>query len=331
MSFDRRFGLIAILITFSLVTSDEAHAQQLHGTAGTSPAAKRGSQVPASYLNASIELPVSVPIPTATPDIVPEANENKAVSATHESPTETYSASRPLFLPEAGKLTPLDKAYLDAYSILRGENQCSRFYGGPAAIEALNRLTRQLKPIYLDRSIGLRMTGQTSYVKNNQSGLSYRLFEKAQLNTNGPFYKTAILPPDTNTRRVGEFSPNTREARVTMLLHELGHMIRTANGDWLLPDDGDDDTISKHNTQRVIDVCRDQIKSRSRVTFEQALATVQSGYVVNSAQIATTAQPSVSDKANTKADAPESLRQFGSQMDALFGPCRPEIQIPQDR
>ena len=116
-----------------------------------------------------------------------------------------------------------------------------------------------------------------------------------------------------------------------MLLHELGHMIRTANGDWLLPDDGDDDTISKHNTQRVIDVCRDQIKSRSRVTFEQALATVQSGYVVNSAQIATTAQPSVSDKANTKADAPESLRQFGSQMDALFGPRRREIQIPQDR
>src|SRR6267142_4108968 len=274
MSHGRCFGLMTILVIFSLLTVEETRAQQLNQTTGSSPTAKRASQlVIENQPNAGIELPVYLPTPTTTPGVVPEAKEGKAVPAARES-AETFTLLRPLFMPEAAKLTPLDKAYLDAYSILRGDNQCSRFYGGPAAIEALNQLTEQLKPIYLDRTIGLRMTRQTSYVRNNDSGMSYRLFEKAQLNVNGPFYKSGMFPLDTNIPRVGEFAPNTREARITMLLHELGHMIRTANGDWVLPNDGDDDTISRHNTLRVIEVCRDQIKCRSRVSFEQARKSV---------------------------------------------------------
>src|SRR5215510_6331894 len=51
------------------------------------------------------------------------------------------------------KLTELEKAYLDAYSILSQKNSCSDFFGGPAAIHALNDLTRRLRPAALDKEI----------------------------------------------------------------------------------------------------------------------------------------------------------------------------------
>ena len=44
------------------------------------------------------------------------------------------------------KLNDLDKAYIDVFTILRDDNPCSRLYGGPAAIEALNELMRTLRP-----------------------------------------------------------------------------------------------------------------------------------------------------------------------------------------
>ena len=49
------------------------------------------------------------------------------------------------------KLNDLDKAYLDAFTILRDDNACSRLYGGPGAVEALNELVRTLRPAYLEK------------------------------------------------------------------------------------------------------------------------------------------------------------------------------------
>jgi len=235
-----------------------------------------------------------------------------------------------LTLPEAAKLTPLDKAYLDAYSILREDNACSRFFGGRAAIEVLNHLARQLKPVYLQRTIGLRMTGKISYAMNNATKLSYRIFENAQLNTNGPFYRTSIFPIDASIPRVGEFSPNTREARLTILLHELGHMIQKPNGDWVLPNDGDDPITSKDNTHKVISVCRDQILDRSHISFERALAVMQSDREAKPAQIAANLETTSSHVAEAKPAPPGLLRQIGSHLDAQCEPCRREIQNPQD-
>ena len=173
------------------------------------------------------------------------------------------------------KLTPLDKAYLDAFSILREDSACSRFYGGPAAIEALNKLTLQLKPTYLDRMIALRMRGNISFASNYASGFSYRVFEKAELNLGGPFYASSVLPNGPSILGIGGFFPNTREARVTILLHELGHMVEKRDKQWVLPDDGNDISLSQQNTARVLSVCGEQIRRLAKTSVAQQLLSAQ--------------------------------------------------------
>jgi hypothetical protein len=58
---------------------------------------------------------------------------------------------------------------------------------------------------------------------------------------------------------VGHFPPGSRQARVLILLHELGHLIQGEDGDWLLPDDGFNGTVSNANTLRVQQQCRAQL------------------------------------------------------------------------
>ena len=176
-------------------------------------------------------------------------------------------------LPFAGlrKPTLVEKAYLDAYTILKEDNSCSRFYSGPSAISALNQLVRNLTPTYFNRAIALRMRGTTISVQDNRTGRYYRLFEKAEVNLNGAFYKGNSWVSGPRTPPIGYFQPNTREARVTILLHELGHLLTKPDKDWVLPDDGADPEISRQNTNRVIDACRDQIEALSHLSFEQEL------------------------------------------------------------
>src|SRR3982751_1276064 len=143
------------------------------------------------------------------------------VGLTTEIPTSERKINiEPLLALSTAKLSLLDKAYLDAYWILRDDNGCSRMYGGPAALEALNRLIKQIKPAYLDRDVAIRMKGEMTFAFNYSTGFKYRIFDKAELNTNGPFYRAGLSPAEVVVARVGEFPPNTREARLTMLLHE---------------------------------------------------------------------------------------------------------------
>ena len=179
-----------------------------------------------------------------------------------------------LSLPASRKLSDLEKAYLDAYSILKQDNSCSEFFGGPQAIGVLNQLTTQIRPSYLDRHVGFRMTGETTNVLNFRTGFKYRLFDKAEVNLNGPFYQVSGLPNHPNVR-VGTFPPSSREARVTLLLHELGHLIRKPDGHWLLRDDGNDTWQSEENTQRVIESCGKQIREIHRLSFEAELSQAQ--------------------------------------------------------
>jgi hypothetical protein len=179
-----------------------------------------------------------------------------------------------LVLPDAKQLTPLDQAYLDAFTILKEDNTCSAFYGGPTAIEVLNQLKEQLQPRYFVNTIvGVRMTGQiVTVISLRYPQTSYRLFEKAELNLDGPFYR---LDAFHLYKSIGGFRPATREARVTMLLHELGHLIQKPAKHWLLPGDGDNENLSDDNTQRVISVCGKQIRSLRHVTFAQELETAR--------------------------------------------------------
>jgi len=168
------------------------------------------------------------------------------------------------------RLNELEKAYLDAYTILRDDNACSRLYGGPAAIEALNELVRVLRPAYIDRHIAVRMSGTTTMFRNAANGFSFRMFEKAEVNMQGSFYRSNS-PSEHRIPTVANFQPNTRKTRVALLLHELGHLVRGADKKWVLSDDGNDTNLSTRNTEYVVDVCRDEIEYATRLTVAQQL------------------------------------------------------------
>ena len=191
------------------------------------------------------------------------------------SPESNSNLPKSLPLPEIKRLTDLQKAYLDSYSILSQTNSCSEFFGGPSAITALNDFVTQLRPTHLDKQVGIRMTGLTTIVTKPATGFSYRLFQKAEINLNGPFYLGNALPGRQISHNVGGYSPNTREARVTLLLHELGHLIRKNNGDWVLPNDGYDFSLSAENTDRVIAACGKQIRELHHSSFEEELIATQ--------------------------------------------------------
>jgi len=182
------------------------------------------------------------------------------------------------FLPLSNPRSPteLEQAYLDSFSILKYENRCSEFYGGPSAIAALNELTKQIKPTHLDRHIGIRMTGESSIVVNVRTGFTFRLFKRAEINLDGPFYRGSAAFIRERVPQIGPFDPNTREARVTTVLHELGHLIRGRNGRWLLPNDGQDSGESEANTRRVLDVCGEEIRALHNVSFEEERLAAQS-------------------------------------------------------
>jgi hypothetical protein len=168
------------------------------------------------------------------------------------------------------KLNEIDKAYLDAFTILREDNACSRLYGGGAAIEALNELMHVIRPTYIDRHIAVRMSGQTTIFRNANSGFTFRMFEKAEVNMNGSFYR-GNATWDRRTSLAPGFEPNTRKTRVALLLHELGHLVRGTDKEWVLSDDGHDLELSEKNTDYVVRVCRQEIESVTRMTVAQQL------------------------------------------------------------
>jgi hypothetical protein len=168
------------------------------------------------------------------------------------------------------RLSEIEKAYLDVYTILRDDNACSRLYGGPVAIEALNELVRVLRPTYIDRNIAVRMSGTTTMFRNATTGFAFRMFEKAELNMQGSFYRSNS-PSDHRVPLVADFQPNTRKTRAALLLHELGHLVRGADKKWILSDDGNDMSLSIRNTEYIVDVCREEIEYVTRMTVAQQL------------------------------------------------------------
>jgi hypothetical protein len=181
-----------------------------------------------------------------------DLDESKQSSAKESAGSVGPASTRPLTL--------TDTALADAREILSGDNSCSSFFGGASEVVAvLDGLAGRIQMRKLpDRFVGIRMSGGESTFISYLSGYQYRLFRKVIINTNGPFYNSgnAIVPMP----RCGSFWPNTREARVLMLLHELGHMIKGANGKWLLADDGGSDQLSQSNTRTVESRCMAQIK-----------------------------------------------------------------------
>ena len=201
-----------------------------------------------------------------------DRNATMVASPPTEEPKTSTRSVPPGFVPDPislssrdpGKFGLIELAYLDVYTILKSNNQCSSLFGGPLAITALNELVRNLKPRYLDKKIAIRMSGQTTTVHSNLTGFMFRSFERAEVNLGGSFYRA-----NSRSAIVHEFQPNTRETRVVVLLHELGHMVKKNKDEWVLPDDGTNPSLSVQNSQTVVSACREEIKGLSRMSHAE--------------------------------------------------------------
>lgn len=194
---------------------------------------------------------------------------SKLINIEADTLIEPGSPAASDFLPLRNTKAPtlLERAYADVFTILSARNACSDFYGGAPAVIALNQLVQRLKPVYFEQNTAIRMSGETTIVQNNRTGRVFRFFDNAEVNLAGAFFKDNSFHSVSKTPPIGDFPPNTREARVTILLHELGHMIRRPDKNWLLPDDGKSADLSRQNTWQVIDVCREEISHVTQLDF----------------------------------------------------------------
>ena len=158
-------------------------------------------------------------------------------------------------------VTPLERAYLDALNLLGQPGECRAFFGRGAE-RPLEDLVIELHEERMDNaSIGIRMSGPFTLFGQADENLSYRLFARAALNSQGPFFRAKNFPAEPLVPNVGPFGPNTRAARVLMLMHELAHLIQGKNQEWLIPDDGGNPQLSRQNTSTIESRCRAQIRN----------------------------------------------------------------------
>src|SRR6266480_1142640 len=105
-------------------------------------------------------------------------------------------------------LTPFDRAYLDTYAMLSSHNQCSQFFAGSGSRQILDELVIRLRiRLMSDSRIGIRMSGTFSLVEP-YDGVSYRLFEQAEINSIGAFYRSKTFPAEQSVPNMGSFRPN---------------------------------------------------------------------------------------------------------------------------
>ena len=176
--------------------------------------------------------------------------------------TLTPSEDQPRRLVVVKKDWSLTSAYSDVFKILSDQNPCSEFYGGSrAATTVLNEFFVLVTPQQMNREVTFQMVGTPRLIRDRTTGASYRLFDRTLVNTNGSFYQRRLEMMREYPSDIGNFAPGSRQARALILLHELGHLIQDANGDWLLPDDGHNGPQSKANTLRVQQACRVQLET----------------------------------------------------------------------
>ncbi|MDQ3257652.1 MAG: hypothetical protein M3R15_27830 [Acidobacteriota bacterium] len=164
-------------------------------------------------------------------------------------------------LPKSVKAMPaVSRAYMDAIKVLEEDSECSRFFGGTeVATGVLNKMAARLTVASLDSPmVGIRMQGDIGHVTNFRTGHSYRLFEKVVVNSYGPFANLF----DRGRTFAGSYPASSRRGRALMLLHELAHLMKGPDGEWLIPDDGGgrNPMLSLRNTETIERVCRGRMK-----------------------------------------------------------------------
>jgi hypothetical protein len=163
----------------------------------------------------------------------------------------------------------------EALQILRGENACSAWFRtkDPHAADVFETLTYDIDSKAADyveetSTPDLRIYSNPYVAAVVQGGGSH---QTVKLNAGGAFFRRSayirVLPPNGGAERlagirylrVGPFAGNTREAQITTILHEFGHVI-----DLLPADGGDVDGKSVRNTDMVVQHCRSEISDSAR-------------------------------------------------------------------
>lgn len=213
---------------------------------------------------------MSLTVITSLANTLPPALVNRTEINYTECEVDYVRASEPariaLPLPPPPERISVDKVlesvYYNTLSILSTSNRCTDFFGGPAAsMEVFQQLMGLVQKDALSSTVAMRMHGTTINAEDARSGVRYRLFSKVSINTNGPFFKKKNFNSERSVFGVGSFGPNTKEVRVLILLHELGHLMRGQDGTWLLPDDGGNEEVSRNNSHKIEQVCGEQIRS----------------------------------------------------------------------
>lgn len=177
----------------------------------------------------------------------------------------------------------LQHARARALSILREENGCSVWFrevdpDAAAVFESLKIEIARKNQEYVLRMTGAR--GEHSYkhpwgARSNQLAGRSSLVE---LNPGGPFFVMSLPVVESEAGRsfhytggeyrrltVGGFPGDSPEAQITILLHELAHVIGR------IPEDDDSwDGRSVRNTEEVLRNCRGEIQDYAQRSFRAA-------------------------------------------------------------
>jgi hypothetical protein len=169
----------------------------------------------------------------------------------------------------------IDQARTRVTAILRADNSCGAWFreadpDAAAVFESLDfHVDEGPKYVVTVKSA----SGETLLKHPYSASVSQNGGRNASiiLNANGPFFAAVadILERDSprafthfagrRELRVGSYAGSTLPARITTLLHELGHVIGR------LPDDSDElSGLSEQNTERVLHACRAEIKASAR-------------------------------------------------------------------
>ncbi len=143
--------------------------------------------------------------------------------------------------PADSKQAKINQAVADAKAILQRGGKCATFFQDGYAdmdgvLRAVDDLGEKLTPGTLSSSendAGIKQSGAQSTVTYTPDGTQYRLFASAVVNNNGPFF-SAFYPGTSTVRpRIGStsgYTAGTRQAQVLMVLHEIAHLIKRADG-----------------------------------------------------------------------------------------------------
>ena len=156
--------------------------------------------------------------------------------------------------------------------ILQSNNSCSAWFQGvdPNAASTFASLKFIIETNGPKEVLGLRSGSGEMLLKHPYAAKALENSSVVVLNANGAFFVRAapVFRQDnqggfyrlsgSRELRAGSYRGNTRAAQMTILLHELGHVVG------LLPNDSDElSGQSERNTAEVLRFCQKQIKAAS--------------------------------------------------------------------